>query len=99
MHRSKIWASAVLATAAVCSATDAAVQVDSNTFGGLQARSIGPAVMGGRIAALDAVWIDDTLTVYVGTATGGLWKSDDGVTSFEPIFDDHTMSIGAVTTA
>ncbi len=97
MHRCKVWASAVLATAAVCSGTDAAVKVDSNTFGGLEARSIGPAVMGGRIAALDAVWIEGTLTVYVGTATGGLWKSDDGVTTFEPIFDDYTMSIGAVT--
>ncbi|ANM32234.1 hypothetical protein ABI59_12845 [Acidobacteria bacterium Mor1] len=75
----------------------AAAEIDSNTFGDMQARSIGPAVMGGRIAAMDAVWIDDRLHVYVGTATGGIWKSDDGATTFEPIFDDHTMSIGALT--
>ncbi len=90
-------ASIALATAALCSATGAAVEVDSNTFGGLEARSIGPAVMGGRIAAIDAVWIDDRLNVYLGTATGGVWKSEDGATTFEPIFDDYTMSIGAVT--
>ncbi|MCH7780985.1 MAG: glycosyl hydrolase, partial [Acidobacteria bacterium] len=97
MRRWAARASVVLAVLAVCSVTDAAVKFDSNTFGGLKARSIGPAVMGGRIAALDAVWIDDKLTVYVGAATGGLWKSDDGATTFEPIFDDYTMSIGAVT--
>jgi len=97
MRRWRGWASAALAALAVCSMAEAAVKLDSNTFGGLEARSIGPAVMGGRIAALDAVWIDDRLTVYVGAATGGLWKSEDGATTFEPIFDDYTMSVGAVT--
>jgi photosystem II stability/assembly factor-like uncharacterized protein len=72
------------------------VKIDSGTFGNMQARSIGPAVMGGRIAALDAV-MEDRLTVYVGAATGGLWKSIDGGTTFKPVFDKYTQSIGAVT--
>jgi hypothetical protein len=71
------------------------VKIDSYTFGGLQARSIGPAVMSGRISALDATH-DDVPVIYVGTASGGLWKSQDGGIGFEAIFDDHNQSIGAV---
>src|SRR5262245_19614511 len=73
----------------------AQVEIDSNTFGGLEARSIGPAVMSGRISAIDGV-AEDPLTFYVGSASGGLWKSTDGGTTFTPIFDDYTQSIGAV---
>ncbi|MDX1645129.1 MAG: glycosyl hydrolase, partial [Thermoanaerobaculia bacterium] len=72
-----------------------AAEIDSNTFGGLEARAIGPATMSGRIAALDVVG-EDPLTLYVGSASGGLWKSVDGGITYEPIFDDHTQSIGAV---
>lgn len=76
--------------------TVAHAKVDSYTFGGLKARAIGPAVMSGRISALDATHTD-TPTIYVGTASGGLWKSKDGGIGFAPIFDDHNQSIGAVT--
>ena len=71
------------------------VKIDSDTFGGLEARSIGPAAMSGRIAALDAVE-GDRLTIYVGAAGGGVWKSKDGGLQFKPVFDKHTQSIGAV---
>ncbi len=77
------------------SVADAQVQIESATFGGLEARAIGPAVMSGRIAALDAV-PEDPITVYVGSASGGVWKSRDAGITFEPIFDDYTQSIGAV---
>jgi photosystem II stability/assembly factor-like uncharacterized protein len=71
-------------------------QVDSDTFGGYEARSIGPAVMGGRIADIDAV-NDKRLTIYVGSAGGGLWKSSDAGVTFKPIFDKQpSLSIGAV---
>jgi len=72
------------------------VKVDSATFGGLRARAIGPAVMGGRIAALDAV-MRQRLTIYVGAASGGVWKSVNGGTTFKPVFEKHIQSIGAVT--
>lgn len=72
------------------------VKIDAETFGGLAARAIGPAVMSGRIAALDAVE-GDRLTIYVGSAGGGVWKSVDGGLRFKPIFDKHAPSIGAVT--
>jgi photosystem II stability/assembly factor-like uncharacterized protein len=74
----------------------AEVEIDSNTFGGLTARSIGPANMGGRIAAIDAVG-QDPLTIYVGAAGGGVWKSTDGGLTFKPVFDEHAQSIGAIT--
>ena len=87
--------SVLLATVVFCLPGSAAT-FDSNTFGGLEAREIGPAVMGGRIAAMDAVWVDDKLTIWIGAATGGVWKSENGGTTFDPVFDDYTMSIGAV---
>jgi photosystem II stability/assembly factor-like uncharacterized protein len=95
------WPAAVAILAAICVAAPAARQgaaiaVDSDLFGGLQARSIGPAVMSGRIAALDAV-AGDRLTIYAGSAGGGVWKSTDGGLRFKPIFDRYAQSIGAVT--
>lgn len=76
-------------------AADSSITIDSATFGGLRARDIGPAIMSGRIAAIDASAIDP-VTVWVGSASGGVWKSDNAATTFEPVFDDHTQSIGAV---
>jgi len=72
------------------------VSVDAETFGGLRARAIGPAVMSGRIAAIDAV-AGDRVTVFAGSAGGGVWKSADGGVTFKPVFDRHNQSIGAVT--
>ena len=71
------------------------VKVDSETFGGLTARAIGPAVMGGRIAAIDAQ-TGDKVTIYVGAAGGGVWKSDNGGLTFKPVFDDYVQSVGAI---
>jgi photosystem II stability/assembly factor-like uncharacterized protein len=68
---------------------------ESSSLGDLRARAIGPAVMSGRIAALDVV-DDNPRIIYVGSAGGGVWKSANGGTTFQPVFDDHPMSIGAV---
>jgi photosystem II stability/assembly factor-like uncharacterized protein len=68
---------------------------DSDSLGNLSARAIGPAVMGGRIAAIDA-YAGDKVTVYVGAASGGVWKSDNGGLTFKPVFEDYVQSIGAV---
>ncbi|HEX9943653.1 MAG TPA: glycosyl hydrolase [Thermoanaerobaculia bacterium] len=85
----------MVGTGAARAAHAAEVEIDSNTFGGLEARSIGPAIMSGRIAAIDAVG-EDPLTIYVGAASGGVWKSTDGGLTFKPVFDEHTQSIGAI---
>ena len=64
-------------------------------FGSLRARHIGPAVMSGRISAIDVVNSKPEI-MYVGTAGGGLWKSNSAGASLSPIFDDYTMSIGKI---
>jgi len=74
------------------------VRVDSETISGLGARNIGSAAMSGRIAALDGVYEGQRLTLYIGSASGGVWKSVNGGTTFKPVFDKQPVqSIGAVT--
>jgi photosystem II stability/assembly factor-like uncharacterized protein len=71
-------------------------QFDPELLAGMKARAIGPASMSGRVASIDAVESDPDI-VYVGAATGGVWKSTDGAFSFTPIFDDQPVAaIGAV---
>ncbi|HEY8715193.1 MAG TPA: hypothetical protein VIM00_07410, partial [Candidatus Acidoferrum sp.] len=73
------------------------VKYDSDVISGLGARNIGSATMSGRIAALTAVKENGRLTVYVGAASGGVWKSVNGGTTFKPMFDKQTaQSIGAI---
>src|SRR5213083_2487313 len=75
-----------------------AVKADSEAISGLGARNIGSAAMSGRIAALDAVHEGARLTIYVGAASGGVWKSTNGGTTVKPVFDKQPVqSIGAVT--
>ncbi|HXW55308.1 MAG TPA: hypothetical protein VEJ67_06145 [Candidatus Cybelea sp.] len=75
----------------------AQVKVDSDTISGLGARNIGSATMSGRVAAIAAVHETGRLTVYVGAASGGVWKSMNGGTTFKPVFDkESSQSIGAI---
>jgi photosystem II stability/assembly factor-like uncharacterized protein len=71
------------------------VKIDSETLGGLEARSIGPATMSGRVAAVEG-WAGDRVTIYAGAAGGGVWKSEDGGVKFAPVFDRYNQSIGAI---
>src|SRR5579859_3181447 len=63
------------------------VSLDSDTISGLPIRAIGPAATGGRIADIAAVHEGQRLTIYVGSASGCVWKSVDGGTTFKSIFD------------
>jgi len=76
----------------------AAAKFDSGTVSGLGARNIGSAQMSGRIAALAARHEEDgRTTLFVGAASGGVWKSLDGGTTFKPVFDKQSVqSIGAI---
>jgi photosystem II stability/assembly factor-like uncharacterized protein len=74
------------------------VKIDPETFSGLGARNIGSAAMSGRISAFDAVQEGQRLTIYVGSASGGVWKSINSGTTYKPVFDKQPVqSIGAVT--
>ncbi|MDE2480694.1 MAG: hypothetical protein KGN02_00715 [bacterium] len=62
----------------------------------LQWRSIGPATAGGRVASV-AGTPQDTKLYYIGTAGGGVWKSDNGAATWQPVFVGQAVSaIGAV---
>ena len=65
-------------------------------FGDISARQIGPALMSGRINDMENHPTNSRI-IYAGTAGGGVWKSNDAGTTFNPIFDEHCQSIGAVT--
>jgi len=62
----------------------------------MKPRNIGPAGMSGRVTSIDVVHSNPDI-MFVGTASGGLWKSSSGGIKWEPIFDNEvTASIGAV---
>ena len=70
----------------------------SATFA-LRFRTIGPTIMGGRVSDL-AVVESDPRTFYVGTASGGVWKTGNAGITFTHVFkDEATASIGDVTVA
>ena len=70
---------------------------DSGILSGLGARNIGSAAMSGRVSAIAAHVMDGKTTIYVGAASGGVWKSPDGGMTFRPVFDKNPVqSIGAI---
>ena len=84
--------------ACVLSVAAASPALDSATVSGIGARNIGSAAMSGRIAAVAGrVEADGKVTLFVGAASGGVWKSVDGGTTFKSVFDKQgVQSIGAV---
>ncbi|MBV8245264.1 MAG: hypothetical protein JOZ38_05055 [Candidatus Eremiobacteraeota bacterium] len=77
-------------------ATDAARGAGSAPYADLKWRQIGPAVSGGRIAAV-AGTARDPMLYYVGSAGGGVWKSANGGATWDPVFDKTGIpSIGAI---
>ena len=86
----------VFLTTILAAASTARSQTDITGLAGLKARSVGPSGMGGRISAIDAVNADPNI-IYVGAATGGLWKSTSGGVAWTPLTDSlPASSVGAV---
>ncbi len=87
---------AILFGALVATAIPAYGALDSKLLAGLKARNVGPASVSGRVTVIDAVTADPNRLV-VGTATGGVWTSDNGGLNWTPVFDDQPVaSIGAL---
>src|SRR6266496_307734 len=62
----------------------------------LKPRSIGPASMSGRIVAIDAV-VSAPDTWYVGSASGGVWKTTNAGATWTSVFDEQpTLNIGSI---
>src|SRR6201993_2697259 len=71
---------------------------NSATISGLGIRNIGSAAMSGRISAIAGVReASGKITLFVGAASGGVWKSDDQGTRYRPVFDEQAVqSIGSI---
>ena len=84
----------VLVTASMATAFGS--DLDESIFGEIKARNIGPATMSGRITCIDSPQGQPNV-FYIGTAGGGVWKSEDGAINFKSVFDDYNQSIGCLT--
>jgi photosystem II stability/assembly factor-like uncharacterized protein len=84
-------AAAFAAFASAASAQPKAATLTPDHLKGFEFRNIGPAIMGGRIDDF-AVVESNPSVFYVGTASGGILKTTNGGTTFEPVFDDQLVS-------
>ena len=74
-----------------------AQHLDIEKLKGMKPRAIGPAGMSGRITSIDVV-NNNPNVIYVGAASGGVWKSESQGIDWKPIFDEENLqSIGAIT--
>ena len=72
-------------------------KMSAGTFSGLKFRSIGPALMSGRISDI-AIHPQDRSTWYIAVGSGGVWKTVNSGTTWTPIFDNQpSYSIGCLT--
>jgi photosystem II stability/assembly factor-like uncharacterized protein len=79
-----------------CTFSSKAQTLDMEKLKGMKPRAIGPAAMSGRITSVDVV-VSNPDIMYVGAASGGVWKTANGGTTWEALFDkESTLSIGAI---
>ncbi len=73
-----------------------AQKVNLDQFKSWTPRNIGPAGMSGRITAIDAV-VADPNTIYLGAASGGVWKTTNQGASWEAVFEEQPiLNIGSI---
>lgn len=96
--RTKIAGAAVIQPMVDAAAAPApAADNRDSLLGGMTWREIGPAAVGGRVDDFAVVDANPDI-MYVGTASGGAWKTIDGGMTWKPVFEhEGPMSIGAVT--
>ncbi len=68
-----------------------------STFKNLKLRNVGPAFTSGRIADI-AMHPEDDNVWYIAVGSGGVWKTENAGTTWQPIFDDQpSYSTGCIT--
>jgi photosystem II stability/assembly factor-like uncharacterized protein len=73
-----------------------AQKISLDQFKNLKPRNIGPAGMSGRITTIDVV-VNNPNIIYLGAASGGVWKTENSGNSWTPVFDDQPIqNIGTV---
>jgi photosystem II stability/assembly factor-like uncharacterized protein len=76
--------------------TSSAQKISLDQFKTWKPRNIGPAGMSGRITAIDAV-VADPNTIYLGAASGGVWKTTNQGASWEAVFEEQPiLNIGSI---
>lgn len=81
---------------AIFSSISFAQSLTMEQINGIKARNIGPAGMSGRVTAIDVVSNNPDI-IFIGTASGGVWKSESGGVTWEPIFENQDFaSVGAL---
>lgn len=74
----------------------AVAQVKPEHFKNMKIRNIGPAGMSGRVTAIDALYSNPDI-IWVGGASAGIWKTDNGGANWKPLFDEQPIiNIGAL---
>ncbi|MGH8318812.1 MAG: WD40/YVTN/BNR-like repeat-containing protein [Steroidobacteraceae bacterium] len=87
------------AAVARAASTKPAAEQPKDVFAHLKFRNLGPAIAGGRVAAVAGI-PGNPLVYYVGAAGGGVFKTTDGGLNWKPIFNHEvTSSIGAIAVA
>jgi photosystem II stability/assembly factor-like uncharacterized protein len=82
--------------AADLAAQKADARLGETSYDALRFRNIGPAINGGRIADI-AIHPDDGSVWYVAVGSGGVWKTENAGTTWQPIFDSQSSySIGSI---
>ena len=90
------WRTMLTAALSLITIAATAQKISVDQFKNLKPRSIGPAGMSGRVTSIDAL-ISNPNIIYLGTASGGVWKTENSGAKWEPIFDDQAiLNIGAV---
>jgi photosystem II stability/assembly factor-like uncharacterized protein len=82
-------------TAPAVAATETKVDINK-VFKNWKPRNVGPASMSGRVTSID-VEVANPNNIWIGAASGGVWKTNNAGVSWTPVFDEQPiLNIGAV---
>ena len=90
LRRPSLFATALVLARALPLGAQSAPTLDSTWLEGFRWRAIGPANMAGRVTDVEGL-PSPSKTFYFAAATGGIWKTTNGGTTFRPLFEDERV--------